>query len=545
VFSAVLIVLMAVSCGSDPTSPGTWVMDVAGVWQGTWQSDVYPTSGSVSAEFTQDGSNISGTIDIPEIGFDDVQLTGTITENSLAFGDINETIQFSGTVAADTASASGSYANPGADDQGTWTMERVSGSGIILADSIAIPFQFMFATDMAFAGSRFWMPGPSSHIYSVGSATGAIDSIVAPGDHLSGITWDGNDLIVADGTMGTGKMFRMDIESPSVLMAPGESAAEGLAFDGTDLWCLDWSAVCIYRMDMDGTVLGSFPCMGDIPQGLAFDGTDLWYSSFSSGSGSTDIYQVDTDGNLISSFEAPSFMSGGLTHDGQSIWYCDGGSDIIYELDHSGAVLSSFGCPDGGRELAWDGTNLWLACTDQVSASWLYCIDTSGNVLDSFEGPGESSCGLAFDGSHLWNADTKTDRIYRLNTDGDNFLQLPPFEFDYLAFDGTLFWADDNGQSQISGFDEDGTVSVTFPYPCDEVGGLEWMDGSLWVFENEMSALSSAYRLNTDGSVIEEYEAMGYLPEPLGMASDGSSLWYLGRSPLSPGNWIYRTVLMD
>lgn len=540
----IISIISVISCGSDPASPETGVMNVSGAWQGTWESSNYPTSGPFSAAITQNGANISGTIDIPDIGFDDVQITGTVSSNSLAFGDVNDEIQFTGTIASDTASASGDYTNPGLSDQGTWTMERVSGSYISLADSVATPFQFFSGTDMAWAASRFWVPGSSS-IYSVTPGTGAIDSIVAPGDYLSGITFDGTALIVADGPMGTSKMFRLDLLAPSVLMAPEESATQGLAYDGSDLWCLDGYGLRIYRMSLDGTVLGSFSCLGNLAQGLAFDGTDLWYGSFNSGSGNAYIYHVDTSGNLISSFESPSFMPGGLTCDGQSLWASDDGSDEIYELDYSGTLLSSFGCPNYGEDLAWDGTYLWLSCSDPVFSAQIYCMDRSGNIVDSIQCPGDDPCGLTYDGSDLWNADDMTGRIYRLDPDGGNFIQLPPFNLDYLAFDGTLFWANDAGQSLICGFDGTGTVSASFPYPCDDIGGLEWMDGSLWVLGRDMSSLSSAYRLDTGGTVIAEYSAMGSMPEPLGTACDGSSLWYLGRTPLAVYCKAYRTELND
>ena len=66
------MVMIIISCGSDLTSPESGVMNVSGAWQGTWESTSYQTSGPFSALFSQNGSELTGFIDIPYIGFDDV-----------------------------------------------------------------------------------------------------------------------------------------------------------------------------------------------------------------------------------------------------------------------------------------------------------------------------------------------------------------------------------------------------------------------------------------------------------------------------------------
>lgn len=45
--------------------------------------------------------------------------------------------------------------------------------------------------------------------------------------------------------------------------------------------------------------------------------------------------------------------------------------------------------------------------------------------------------GLSDEGTYLWNADVNKRLIFRLDTEGGNINQLPPFEFNYLTFDGT------------------------------------------------------------------------------------------------------------
>ncbi|MFX1518857.1 MAG: YncE family protein [Promethearchaeota archaeon] len=62
--------------------------------------------------------------------------------------------------------------------------------------------------------------------------------------------------------------------------------------------------------------------------------------------------------------------------------------------------------------MTWDGQYLWNA--DSV-AEEIYKIDPStGEVVDSFNSPGEEPAGLTWNGQYLWNIDVVDDEIYKL-----------------------------------------------------------------------------------------------------------------------------------
>ena len=195
--------------------------------------------------------------------------------------------------------------------------------------------------------------------------------------------------------------------------SPGISP-KGLAFDGTYLWCLDYTDRKIYKLDTNGNIIDSFGSPGVFPYGLAFDGIYLWVGVEDySGNDKYSIYKLDTDGNIIDSFGLGSIEPNELAFDGAYIWCVDANhNDKIYKLDTNGNQIDSFDAPSKlSFGLAFDGTYLWTTSY----GTKIYKLDTNGNVIDSFDAPENTVCirGLAFDGTYLWCSDTD-DKIYKL-----------------------------------------------------------------------------------------------------------------------------------
>jgi hypothetical protein len=115
---------------------------VTGLWEGTWQSEEYGLDRTFSADILQNGSTLSGKIDVPDIGLINTDLKGTATNNTIVFGDINDEIVFTGTLASHSA-ASGTYEYPALDDNGSWQATKTAGAP---SENISWPM-----TDMGFA----------------------------------------------------------------------------------------------------------------------------------------------------------------------------------------------------------------------------------------------------------------------------------------------------------------------------------------------------------------------------------------------------------
>jgi len=141
----------------------------------------------------------------------------------------------------------------------------------------------------------------------------------------------------------------------------------------------------------------------------------------------------------------------GLAYDGEFLW--SGGSllgqrDGLYQIETStyGVTLALPGSGVHPAGLAWDGTHLWQADAD---ARKLYRMDPEeGRISRKVPSPAFYPTGLAYDGFHFWCADASTGRLYRLRghngradavVSTDAFLQ--PGEFVSLTWDGRSLWA--------------------------------------------------------------------------------------------------------
>jgi hypothetical protein len=70
---------------------------------------------------------LSGTISIPYLGFSNVRLKGSLSGNVIVFGDVNETITFTGMI-TNATTASGTYVLPSLNDSGTWQVTKTGAS---------------------------------------------------------------------------------------------------------------------------------------------------------------------------------------------------------------------------------------------------------------------------------------------------------------------------------------------------------------------------------------------------------------------------------
>jgi DNA-binding beta-propeller fold protein YncE len=183
-------------------------------------------------------------------------------------------------------------------------------------------------------------------------------------------------------------------------------------------------------------------------------------------------------------------------------------------------VIDFFDSPaDRPFGLTFDGTYLWNA--NSVSDR-IYKLDTSGNVIESFASPGSNPSGLTFDGTYLWNADSSSNRIYKLDTSGNviESFASPGSCPSGLAFDGTYLWNADSVSDRIYKLDTSGNVIESFASPGSSPSGLAFDGTYLW---NADPFTGEIYRLDTSGNIIKSFDRFG--PAPMGLTFDGTYLW--------------------
>uniref|UniRef100_A0A7C4PMV2 Uncharacterized protein n=1 Tax=Anaerolinea thermolimosa TaxID=229919 RepID=A0A7C4PMV2_9CHLR len=183
---------------------------------------------------------------------------------------------------------------------------------------------------------------------------------------------------------------------------PG-SFAEGIAWDGKTLWISE--PTTIFNLDEYGKVLSARPAPEVTPGGMTWDGNHLWLYT----TNYSFMYELDTEGQTIQtlrSFKAPTMVLGGsITHDlawdGEHFWYAN--QYNLYELSTTGEVIQNLAFPQNITGLDWDGSHLWLAFGDPGQAASFQIIDSSGEVLGTFDAPVKNITGMTWgQGTSLW-----------------------------------------------------------------------------------------------------------------------------------------------
>ena len=144
------------------------------------------------------------------------------------------------------------------------------------------------------------------------------------------LTWDGSYLWAASwgsyyGSPEESRKYKINPNDGSYVFsfdAPFYGHADGMAWDGNDLWIGEENHH-IYKVDpSSGMIISSFsvPLSGDgaNPRGLAWDGSNIWAGY--QGDGTIKKHDIN-DGSVIASINSPfEWSQQGLTYDGTYLW---------------------------------------------------------------------------------------------------------------------------------------------------------------------------------------------------------------------------------
>jgi transglutaminase-like putative cysteine protease/sugar lactone lactonase YvrE len=191
---------------------------------------------------------------------------------------------------------------------------------------------------------------------------------------------------------------------------------------------------------------------------------------------------------------------------------------------HSGKVIRSFPSPGGyPTGMTFDGSHIWVA---DYKADKLFRIDSdTGRTVSMIDSPGFWPMGLAWDGTSLWNVDAKQEKIFQVDPENGAILKVidaPSGNPAGLVWDGETLWISDFKAKKIMKIDlSDGTAVKTVTAPARSADGLAFDGTYLWCSDRTMDEL---YMIEPDsGEVVLISDAPG--PYPRGMAWDGKSIW--------------------
>ena len=189
--------------------------------------------------------------------------------------------------------------------------------------------------------------------------------------------------------------------------------------------------------------------------------------------------------SVIKSFVAPGDgATWGLTWDGQSLWNASilDSASTIYQIDTSGNVLSSFNFSTIAPGLAWDGSALWIC--DGLDNK-IYRFSKSGVLLKKIATKSKRLAGLAWDGANLWVIFQDSLTINKLDSNGNVLKSFSIATYDGnatgLTWDGSSFWLCESFNNKIVQLTVEGGFLQAFSGPGTNATEAEWDGKYLWV----------------------------------------------------------------
>lgn len=205
-------------------------------------------------------------------------------------------------------------------------------------------------------------------------------SFSVPGNRARALTWGGDSLWLAD---MDNNVYRLDPTSGAVQATfPITFAADGLAWDGANLWAGSGWGGGAKRLDATGKIVETLAGTGYWPNsGLAWAGSNLYVGDYNLG----EIHKHNRSGAHMLSWQI--HQNSGIEHptgiafDGNTLWVgesCEGFENNIAQLSLDGNLLATInlgligqGIKDNGnciwpeiKGLAWDGQYLWYTAND-------------------------------------------------------------------------------------------------------------------------------------------------------------------------------------
>jgi len=194
---------------------------------------------------------------------------------------------------------------------------------------------------------------------------------------------------------------------------PWTRYAVSIEYDGRYLWTTV-DEYFLKRTYPQGSIIATYNVGNIWSAGLAYDGTYLYTTNVWD---SSHIHKFDPGrGSIVGSFSYPAGMCvRGLAYGNGFLYFTEYLAGDLYKLNTSGSIVGSFHLgferPEGLAYVENAGAP-YLFCSTRPYRmnlqSKVYCITTTGSILDSAEWPvagpvpDYGAAGLAYDGKYLW-----------------------------------------------------------------------------------------------------------------------------------------------
>ena len=214
-----------------------------------------------------------------------------------------------------------------------------------------------------------------------------------------------------------------------------QSAPNGVAFDGTNIWVANNGSNTVTKLlASNGNSLASYQT-GDTPQGVLFDGANIWVSN--NGDGTLTKY-TPSSGVPVGTYTVGNNPAG-MAFDGANVWVANNVDGTVSEVQAStGTVLNTFNVGAGPRSVVFDGTNIWVTNVADGTVSKL--LAATGATVGTYT-VGFNPVGIAFDGANIWVANFGSNNVVELSAaTGKTIATYSVPSAWEVTFDGSSIW---------------------------------------------------------------------------------------------------------
>ncbi len=267
------------------------------------------------------------------------------------------------------------------DDNGQWTIESIYPVNSH-ASGLAWDGEYIYI------GSYGGNQGP--YIYRFDPSDGTYELYVtAPISQSYGLTWDGDFLWSIDRGSTSLPAWANKINDQGVIVEQfdlPDTYMSGIAWDDGDFWVATYfpNPGTIYHLtegdDDEWDVVSSFVPPTNQPWDLARQDTVIWIADYNA----SQLHQLQLDGTLIATYPGSNHRTSGVVHDGTYLWYVareSNGASFLYKVNMGGT-----GTPGISVPTAFDFGNVTINNTE----TWDMIVQNTGDgqlVLDDMSFP--------------------------------------------------------------------------------------------------------------------------------------------------------------
>jgi outer membrane lipoprotein-sorting protein len=202
------------------------------------------------------------------------------------------------------------------------------------------------------------------------------------------------------------------------------------------------------------------------------------------------------------------------------------------------ANLSGISIPAGGSgpgSIAFDGTNLWIACGPGNTIVRMRPND--GAVLDAFITNITNPYGLAFDGTFMWYTSYSGNFIgkMRLSDGGVYGPYACGSQPKGIAFDGMRLWVANSGTNTVTVFSASDGSSLATLTVHQSPESIAFDGANVWITSPSTNTVDKMR--SNDGFLLKTYS----ITSPKAMAFDGTNMWI----PSSTNNTVTKINATD